>query len=52
MNRAQLLHAAFNRILDLIADRHVAGLENVPPHGPYIVVTNHLSVLDAAVECA
>jgi 1-acyl-sn-glycerol-3-phosphate acyltransferase len=49
MNRAQLLHAAFNRALDLIADRHVVGLENVPPHGPYIVVTNHLSALDAAV---
>jgi 1-acyl-sn-glycerol-3-phosphate acyltransferase len=25
------------------------GLENVPPQGPYIVITNHLSMLDAPI---
>ena len=49
MTRAVFLRAAFNFLLDLLTVRHIAGLENVPASGPYIVVANHLSTLDAAL---
>jgi 1-acyl-sn-glycerol-3-phosphate acyltransferase len=41
------LRGLFNLILDLLTVRRIVGLEHVPARGPYIVVTNHLSVLDA-----
>ena len=47
MSRNRVLRALFNLILDLITVRRIVGLEHVPARGPYIVVANHLSVLDA-----
>jgi 1-acyl-sn-glycerol-3-phosphate acyltransferase len=49
MTRADWLRAAFNFVLDRLTVRRTVGLEHVPARGPYIVVTNHLSVLDAAL---
>jgi long-chain acyl-CoA synthetase len=42
-----------SRLIDLVArdlfHLRVSGLENLPPHGPYIVSSNHQSYIDPAV---
>ncbi len=38
-----------NFFLDLFTIREHIGLENIPEHPPYIMVTNHLSVFDTPV---
>jgi len=38
-----------NALLDVLTRRHVEGREHLPPGGPCIVVTNHLSFLDAVL---
>ena len=38
---------SFNLAFSLLTDRDVDGLENLPPHGPYIMTINHLSYFDA-----
>ena len=42
-----LLRRIFNALFALLSTRRVEGLEHVPPHGPYILVMNHLSRIDA-----
>lgn len=38
------------RLIALVVARfQVKGLDNLPPHGPYIIVTNHLSKLDVGI---
>jgi len=44
---ARLMRWVFNLAFVLLTERDVEGLENLPPHGPYIVVINHLSYFDA-----
>jgi 1-acyl-sn-glycerol-3-phosphate acyltransferase len=41
-----LLRGAFRLLVRLTADCDVAGLENLPPSGPYILMINHLSWMD------
>lgn len=43
---SRLLRWIFNALFTLLARREVTGLENLPAHGPYILVGNHLSRLD------
>jgi 1-acyl-sn-glycerol-3-phosphate acyltransferase len=45
----KLVRAIVHGLLKLLTRLQVRGLENVPPHGPYIVITNHLSMLDAPI---
>ena len=44
--------ACIRFLLRLLARWEVIGLEHVPPHGPYIIITNHLSYLDPPVVMA
>ncbi|HEY9152852.1 MAG TPA: lysophospholipid acyltransferase family protein [Anaerolineales bacterium] len=37
------------RFVNLIADVKVTGLENIPPTGAFVITTNHLGLLDAAM---
>ncbi len=41
-----LVRATARILLQLLTRTEVRGLENVPAHGPYIIVTNHLSAID------
>lgn len=41
-----LLRRIFNLLFALLTTRRVHGMENLPPRGPYILVSNHLSRLD------
>lgn len=43
----RIIKAAFVAIFKLATRMHVSGLENVPESGPYIVVSNHHSYVDA-----
>ena len=43
----RLMRWSFNLAFALLTDRDVEGLENLPPHGPYIMAINHLSYFDA-----
>jgi 1-acyl-sn-glycerol-3-phosphate acyltransferase len=45
--RTGLLRLIFDGLLRLLTRRRVEGLELLPPRGPYILVSNHLSFLDA-----
>jgi len=36
-------------ILAFVGSLEVLGLENLPPSGPYLIVTNHLSIVDVAI---
>ncbi|HET7011767.1 MAG TPA: lysophospholipid acyltransferase family protein [Anaerolineales bacterium] len=47
--RVRFMIAFFRLLLNLLTERHIAGRENIPERGPYIVVANHLSFLDAPV---
>jgi 1-acyl-sn-glycerol-3-phosphate acyltransferase len=47
--RLRLLLSFFRFLLRLVTDRHVTGRKNIPERGPYIVVANHLSFLDAPI---
>lgn len=44
--RIRLLRWFFDKLMALLTDRRIEGMENVPPQGPYIMVVNHLSVVD------
>lgn len=50
--RYRLIRGVFRFLLRLLSRLHVEGLENLPPHGPLILVTNHLHFLDAPVVFA
>ena len=47
-----LLRTLARILLKLLTRMQVRGLENVPAHGPYIVVCNHLSKLDPPIILA
>jgi 1-acyl-sn-glycerol-3-phosphate acyltransferase len=47
--RFRILLVVFRSLLQLITDRRITGRENIPSRGPYIVITNHLSFLDAPI---
>lgn len=38
--------AAFRLLFNIATRHHVSGLEHVPPQGPFIAVTNHISHVD------
>jgi 1-acyl-sn-glycerol-3-phosphate acyltransferase len=42
----RILRVVFDLGVRLLTRRQVANWENVPPHGPYIMVANHLSYFD------
>lgn len=44
---ARMLRWFCDFAFSLLTTRDVEGLEHVPPHGPYILASNHLSRLDA-----
>lgn len=50
--RVRLLRAAFQRLLALLTRSQAAALEKVPPRGPYLLVANHMSMVDAALGYA
>ena len=43
----RLMRWSFNLAFAMLTERDVEGLENLPPHGPYILTINHLSYFDA-----
>lgn len=44
-----LLRWILRKFVNLIADVKVVGLENIPTTGAFVIVTNHLGLLDAAM---
>ena len=44
-----LLRWFLRRFVNLIADVKVVGLENIPSSGAFVITTNHLGLLDAAL---
>jgi 1-acyl-sn-glycerol-3-phosphate acyltransferase len=46
------LRAGLRRLLGMLFDLEVAGLERLPPDGPYIVAANHHNYLDGVLLCA
>ncbi len=44
-----LLRRIFSALFALLTTTRVEGLHNVPPQGPYILATNHLSRIDVAL---
>jgi len=44
-----LLRWILRRFINLIADVKIVGLENIPPSGAFVITTNHLGLLDAAM---
>ncbi len=47
MTRYQFFQKVFRIIFKLVAKVEVAGMENLPESGPYILAVNHLTLLDA-----
>lgn len=47
-----LVRSIVRILLKLLTRMQVRGLDNVPAQGPYIVITNHLSMLDAPIIMA
>lgn len=45
----RIVRAAFDALFYLVIRREYVGLENIPDEPPYILVTNHLSLLDTPV---
>jgi 1-acyl-sn-glycerol-3-phosphate acyltransferase len=45
----RLLQAAVRAVLKAACRLEVKGVENVPDHGPFLLVCNHLSMMDAPV---
>ena len=45
----KFLRWLLRRVLNIIADIKVIGLENIPTTGAYVIATNHLGMLDAAM---
>lgn len=43
----RILRAIINGLFTLLTRREYVGLENIPANPPYILVTNHLSILDS-----
>jgi len=50
--RYRLIRGIIGFLLRLLGRLHVEGLENLPSHGPLILVTNHLHFLDPPVALA
>ena len=44
-----IIRWVLRRLLDLIAQVDVIGMENVPPTGAYVIATNHLGLVDATL---
>src|SRR5208283_5060683 len=44
-----LLRWILRRFVNLIADVKIVGLENIPTTGAFVITTNHLGLLDAAM---
>jgi len=42
----RLMRWSFNLAFAMLTERDVEGLENLPPHGPYILTINHMSYFD------
>ncbi len=47
-----IIRAGLRVLVRLLTRTQLRGLENLPPHGPYIMVTNHLSAIDAPLVMA
>lgn len=47
--RYQFLKIAFTVLFKLIAKIDVIGVENVPPHGPFLMAVNHLALIDTPI---
>jgi 1-acyl-sn-glycerol-3-phosphate acyltransferase len=47
--QARILRWLFHTLTRLLSDCHVAGLENLPQRGSYIIAANHLSIADVAI---
>jgi 1-acyl-sn-glycerol-3-phosphate acyltransferase len=43
----RILRTIINGLFDLLTRREYVGLENIPAEPPYILATNHLSILDS-----
>ena len=44
-----LIRALIRFVVNLVADVEISGRENLPPEGGFVVATNHLGILDAAL---
>lgn len=44
--QARFLRWSFDKLMGIITRREVRGLENLPAHGPYIMASNHLGLVD------
>jgi len=44
--RVRLLRWFFSSLIKLLSHSHAEGLENLPARGPYIIVSNHMSMAD------
>ena len=42
----------FKTLGGILTRLRVEGIENLPPHGPYIMTANHLSIFDVALVFA
>lgn len=44
--RSRLLRWFFTALVRLLSRASAEGLENLPPHGPYLLISNHMSMAD------